>query len=85
VLEAAFAAPVPAAGKPGYQAIAMDEGGAAVLALLGVKPGEPGANKTNDQRLLGSLSQRQAAADFEAYIAEVERHAQIKKNPAVFE
>jgi peptidyl-prolyl cis-trans isomerase D len=85
VRDAAFAVPAPAAGKPSYQAIAMDEGGAAVLALLGVKPGEPGANKTNDQRQLVTIGQRQANADFEAYLAEVERHAKISKNPAIFQ
>ncbi len=85
VRDAAFAVPAPAAGKPSYQAIAMDEGGAAVLALLSVKPGEPGVNKTNDQQQLATLSQRQANADFEAYLAEVERHAKVSRNPAIFQ
>ena len=85
VREAAFAVPAPAAGKPSYQAIAMDEGGAAVLALLGVKPGEMGGNKTNDQRQMATLSQRQANADFDAYLAEVERHAKVSKNPVIFQ
>jgi hypothetical protein len=44
-----------------------------------------GGNKTNDQRQLAALSQRQANADFEAYLAEVERHAKVSKNPAIFQ
>ncbi len=42
IRDAAFAAPGVGAGKPVYQAIAMDEGGAAVLAVLAVKAGAAG-------------------------------------------
>jgi peptidyl-prolyl cis-trans isomerase D len=86
VREAAFAAPVPAPGKATYEAIALDEGGgAAVLAVLSVKPGVLGANPTNDQRLMSSVNQQQTNADLAAYLAEVERKAKINKNPAIFQ
>ena len=83
VREAAFAAPPPGS-KPVYQAIAMDEGGAAILALLSVKPGVSGANPANDQQLVSRASQRHREADMAAYLAEMQRRASVKKNPAIF-
>ncbi len=61
------------AGKPVYQAIAMDEGGAAVVAVLAVRPGAAGANPANDQQLVASFAQRHSQADFAAYLAEMQR------------
>jgi peptidyl-prolyl cis-trans isomerase D len=83
VREAAFAAPVPE-GKPSYEAIAMDEGGAAILAVLSVKPGTSGANPTNDQQLISRVSERHREGDLAAYLAEMQRRASIKRNPAIF-
>jgi peptidyl-prolyl cis-trans isomerase D len=57
VREAAFAAPLPGT-KPIYEAIALDEGGAAILAVISVKPGASGANPANDQQLVSRVSQR---------------------------
>ena len=57
VRDAAFAAPLPE-GKPVYQALAMDEGGAAILAVLSAKPGTPGANPANDQQLMSRAIER---------------------------
>jgi peptidyl-prolyl cis-trans isomerase D len=83
IRDAAFAAPVPAAGKPVYQALAMDQGGAAILAVLSVKPGAPGANAANDRQLVQSFSQRHREADLSAYLAEMQRRATVRRNPAI--
>jgi peptidyl-prolyl cis-trans isomerase D len=84
VRDAAFAATVPAPGKPVYEAIAMDQGGAAILALLSVKAGEAGANAANDQQLLRRYNERHRAAEFQAYLAEMQRRADVQRNPNVF-
>jgi peptidyl-prolyl cis-trans isomerase D len=83
IRDAAFAAPGVGAGKPAYQAIAMDEGGAAVLAVLAVRPGAPGANPANDQQLVASFAQRHSQADFAAYLAEMQRLATVRRNLAI--
>lgn len=83
VREAAFAAPTPD-GKPVYQALAMDEGGAALLTVISVKPGASGANPANDQQLISRVSQRHREADLAAYLAEMQRRATVKKNLAIF-
>jgi len=84
IRDAAFAASGVGAGKPVYEAIAMDEGGAAVLQVLSVKPGAAGANPANDQQLVAGFAQRHAQVDFAAYLAELERRATIRRNPAIF-
>ena len=84
IRDAAFAAPGVGAGKPAYEAIAMDQGGAAILAVLAVRPGAAGANPTNDQQLVASFAQRHGQADFAAYLAEMQRRANVKKNLAIF-
>ncbi|MGB8693352.1 MAG: peptidylprolyl isomerase [Steroidobacteraceae bacterium] len=83
VRDAAFAAPNPD-GKPVYQALALDEGGAAILAVISVKPGSSGANPANDQQLMSRVSQRHREADLAAYLAEMQRRATVKKNLAIF-
>ena len=75
---------VGATAKPVYQALAMDEGGAAILGVLAIKPGVPGANGSNDQRLVARLSQRHREADLAAYLAEMQRRATVKRNLAIF-
>ncbi len=83
IRDAAFAVPGAGTGKPVYQAIAMDEGGAAVVAVLAVKPGAAGANPANDQQLVASFAQRHSQADFAAYLAEMQRLATVRRNPAI--
>lgn len=83
VRDAAFAAPMPDT-KPVYEALAMDEGGAAILAVLSVKPGTSGANPANDQQLAARINQRYREAELASYLAEMERRASVKKNPAIF-
>ncbi len=84
VRDAAFAATGVGVGKPSYQVIAMDEGGAAIVAVLSVKPGTTAGNSINDQRLLVGVGQRHSEADLQAYLAEMQRRATIRRNPAIF-
>jgi peptidyl-prolyl cis-trans isomerase D len=84
VRDAAFAATGIGPGKPAYEAIAMDEGGAAIVAVLSVKPGAPGANAANDQQLMLGVGQRHAQADMLAYLAEMQRRATIRRNLTIF-
>ncbi len=84
IRDAAFAVAAPAAGKPAYEAIAMDQGGAAILAVLSVKPGATGANTASDQQLVASFNQHHREAEFAAYLAEMQRLAKVKKNLAIF-
>jgi peptidyl-prolyl cis-trans isomerase D len=83
--DAAFATPQPAAGKAVYQALSLDAGNAALLAVLAVHPGAPGANPQADQQFVSRLMQRHREADLEAYVAEMQRRASIQRNDAVFD
>ena len=84
IRDAAFAATGVGGAKPLYQALAMDEGGAALLAVLAVKPGISGANATNDQQLITRFSQRHREAEILAYLAEMQRRATVRRNLAIF-
>jgi peptidyl-prolyl cis-trans isomerase D len=84
IRDAAFATAGVGAGKPVYQAIGMDEGGAAVVAVEAVRPGSAGANPANDQHLVASFAQRHAQADLAAYLAEMQRRATVRRNLAIF-
>lgn len=83
--DAAFAMPQPGGGKPAYQALSLDGGNAALLAVLAVHPGAPGANPQADQQLVSKLAQRRRDADLEAYVAEMQRRARVRRNDSVFE
>jgi peptidyl-prolyl cis-trans isomerase D len=84
VRDAAFALPVPAAGKPAFSALTLNTGGAAVLAVSAVRTGavhddkERLARTREEAERLGS----DAAA---AYVEEVRRGASVKKNPNAFD
>jgi peptidyl-prolyl cis-trans isomerase D len=84
IRDAAFAATNVGVGKPSYQVIAMDEGGAAIVAVLSVKPGTTAGNSINDQQLMMSVGQHHSEADLQAYLAEMQRRATIRRNPAIF-
>jgi peptidyl-prolyl cis-trans isomerase D len=84
VRQAAFAAPRPA-GKPVYRALALDNGGAAVLAITAIKPGTPGANPQNDEQLVTQYMKRDREGDMRAYLLELQRRATIKSNPTIFQ
>jgi peptidyl-prolyl cis-trans isomerase D len=84
VRQAAFAAPRPA-GKPVYRSLALDNGGAAVLAVSAVKPGTAGANPKNDEQLITQYIARDREGDMRAYLLELQRRASVKSNPNIFQ
>jgi peptidyl-prolyl cis-trans isomerase D len=81
---AAFGASPPGS-KPDFEALNLDDGGAAVLEVSAVKPGQPGANSQNDQQLVDQYMKRDSDAEFAAYLLELQRNASIKRNPSVFQ
>jgi len=83
--DAAFASPQPAAGKPAYQALSLDGGNAALLAVLAVHAGAPGANPQADQQLISKFVQRHREADLQAYVVEMQRRASVRRNDTVFD
>jgi peptidyl-prolyl cis-trans isomerase D len=84
VRQAAFAAPRPA-GKPVYRSLALDNGGAAVLAISAIKPGTAGANPQNDEQLITQYMTRDREGDMRAYLLELQRRATVKSNPTIFQ
>ena len=82
--DAAFAAPQPA-GKPVYQALSLDGGNAALLAVLAVRPGQAGANPKADEQLVARIAQRHRDGDLEAYVNELQRRAKVRRNDKVFD
>jgi peptidyl-prolyl cis-trans isomerase D len=85
VREAAFNAPRPAADKPEYRAIPLDNGGAAVLKLSAVRAGSSGANQQNDEQLALQFKNRDRDGDLSAYMAQLEQSAEVKRNPNIFQ
>jgi peptidyl-prolyl cis-trans isomerase D len=84
VRDAAFAAGNPGS-TPFYQALTLDDGGAALLELLAVKSGQPGVNSKNDEQLVDGYMRRDSDGDLSAYIGELQRHAKVERNPDVFQ
>jgi peptidyl-prolyl cis-trans isomerase D len=84
VRDAAFAAPVPGA-KPVYQALTLDDGGAALFAVSAVKPGQPGVNSKNDEQLVESYMRRDSDGEMAAYVLDLQRLAHVQRNPDVFQ
>jgi peptidyl-prolyl cis-trans isomerase D len=72
------------AGKPTYRALALEDGGAALLMVSDVRPGKSGVNPAADQQLVSQYLQRQREADIEAYLQEMQRRASVKRNQAAF-
>jgi peptidyl-prolyl cis-trans isomerase D len=83
VREAAFALPKPT-GKPQVSAVKLVAGGAALLSVTAVRTA-----KSQDLQARRDLNQREAERlgneDTVAYIQEVRRTADVKKNPKVFD
>ena len=85
VRDAAFTAPTPASSKPVYSAVALDSGGAAVLAVLAVKPGAQGANPQNDQQLEAEYLKRDRQGEIEAYLQDLQDRARVQRSPTLFQ
>jgi peptidyl-prolyl cis-trans isomerase D len=89
--ELVFNSPKPT-GKPVYRAVALQTGGAAVVALTSLRTNTPDADKDKlaDQLKQQSAQAKQDAArhgqaDAAAYIDEMRRTADVRKNPKAFE
>jgi peptidyl-prolyl cis-trans isomerase D len=87
-----FRAPKPAGDKPVYKAVAMQTGGAAVVALTQLRTEVP----TADAQKQADLIKQQAAAsrqdamrhgqgDAAAYVEQMRQAAVVRKNPKAFE
>ncbi|HEX4025117.1 MAG TPA: peptidyl-prolyl cis-trans isomerase [Steroidobacteraceae bacterium] len=84
VRDAAFSAPWPM-GTAVYRDLALDDGGAALLAVSAVKPGTPGANSNNDEQLVDQYMKRDRDGELAAYLQELQRRSRIVRNPSVFQ
>jgi peptidyl-prolyl cis-trans isomerase D len=83
VRDAAFAVARPA-GKPEVRALSLTGGGAAVLEVSAARTGEAHDKAAQSERAQQE-QQRQGTADVLAYLQEVRRSADVKKNPNAFE
>jgi peptidyl-prolyl cis-trans isomerase D len=84
VRQAAFEAPRPG-DRPVDRAVALDNGGAAVLSLTAVKAGSGGTNPQNDAQLVSQFLRRDRDGAMNAYLAELQRRATVKTNKKIFE
>jgi peptidyl-prolyl cis-trans isomerase D len=82
VRDAAFAAARPS--KPEFSAVSLNDGGAAVFALSAVRTAKVQDAKDQSDRAL-QQAQRLGTADVLAYVDEVRRTADVRKNPKAFE
>src|SRR5580658_4101327 len=78
VRDAAFAAARPS--KPEFSAVSLNDGGAAVFALSAVRTAKVQDAKDQSDRAL-QQAQRLGTADVLAYVDEVRRTADVRKNP----
>jgi len=83
VREAAFAAPRPA-GKPLFRALALTDGGAAVVAVTAARTAAARDPKTLGDRALQE-AERLGTDSATAYVEEMRRTADVRKNPKAFE
>ena len=83
VREAAFALPRPA-GKPQLRALALNDGGAAVVLVSNVRTAAAHEREAQASRALQER-QRLGNEDALAYVEEVRRTADVRKNPKAFE
>jgi peptidyl-prolyl cis-trans isomerase D len=82
VRAAAFAAPRPA-GKAVFRVVSLSDGGAAIVAVSAVRTASHGRQPPADRAL--QEAQRQGMADALAYVEDVRRSADVRKNPKAFE
>jgi len=86
VREAAFALPRPAgAGKPEITALTLNDGGAALIAVSGVRTAAAHENEAQANHRTQQESERLGGGAALAYVDEVRRTASVRKNPKAFE
>ena len=81
---AVFAAPRPAKA-PVYRALAMADGGAAVVAVTAVRTGAAAPDPQSQANRVQQESLRDGTGDVLSYLSEVRRTADVRKNPKAFE
>jgi len=84
IRDAVFRAPKPAA-KPVYRALPLSEGGAALVAVTRMRTRGEVTDSKADAAAAQKVLVRQSAGAVEAYMEEVRRTADVKKNPKAFE
>ena len=84
VREAVFAAPKAQAGHPQYLALSQADGGAAVVAFTAVRTAAAQAADAQAARA-AQEAERVGNEDASAYLSELRRTADVKKNPKAFE
>jgi hypothetical protein len=85
VRDAAFAAPRPAAGKPFVQALKLESGAVALLAVTGSRVQPLSDNPQIEQLRTARELQRYSQRDVDAYLADVIARAKISRNPNAFQ
>jgi peptidyl-prolyl cis-trans isomerase D len=81
---AAFAAPRPAKAAV-YRALTMSDGGAAVIAVTAVRTGAETADPQSQADRMQQEAGREGVGDVLAYVGEVRRTADVRKNPKAFD
>ncbi|HEV2270363.1 MAG TPA: SurA N-terminal domain-containing protein [Steroidobacteraceae bacterium] len=84
ILSMAFDSGKPVPG-PVYEAVSLQNGGAALIAVTKIRSGAQQTNKYLEQYLQQSQLQRDGSADALGYIAEVRATAKVRKNPDAFQ
>jgi peptidyl-prolyl cis-trans isomerase D len=84
IREAVFRAPKPE-GKPVYRAVPASEGGAALLAITSLRTRGDAVDAQADAAAAEKARTRQADGEAAAYMDEVRRTTDVKKNPKAFE
>jgi len=80
-----FDLPKPSGDKPVYRAVKLDTGGAAVVDLTKVRVDSTDANKELEASRVKQEIDRQGTEDATAYLEDVRRTADVRKNPKAFE
>jgi peptidyl-prolyl cis-trans isomerase D len=83
-VRAAVFAALPPAGKPQFRALGLKDGSAAVFEVSAVRTAPAGDDKTQFERGLRE-AQNQGQSEVMAYLDEMRRTADVKKNPKAFE
>ena len=84
VRQAAFEAPRPAAGTPRLLAVSVNDGGAALVAVSGVRTAPTHDTEPHSARAAQEVERLGTNAAL-SYVEEVRRTAEVRKNPKAFE
>ena len=84
IRDAVFRAAKPA-GKPVYRAVPLSEGGAALIAITNLRTHGEAVNAQAETAATEKELSRQSEGEVAAYVEEVRRTTDVKKNPKAFE